>query len=193
MDEEEKAAGVAIALQGTAKAYYGMDLSTEAILLYHDALRAFDLDSIAAALRKHSCTPVRCRFFPKPGDLIELLQPSVEEQASAAWQTVERAVRTQGKYASVCFEDQSTRDVVQLMGGWVYMCSAANEREMEHRRMAFVRHYQAIHNRVPQVARASDVARLPGLIELAGQVQEASTQRPRTPTTSLLASGDKTL
>lgn len=81
------------------------------------------------------------RFFPRPSDLLEILEGSPEDRALLAWQTLEKSIRTIGSWDSVRFEDPALSAAVENLGGWTKVCEWTEE-EMPIRRREFERHYR---------------------------------------------------
>ena len=119
-------------------------LAPEAVMIYWAALRAYPIDDVLAAIQKHVSTPVACRFFPKPGDLIAQMCGTRTMQALKAWTTVESAIRKFGRYYSVIFESALTHLVIEDMGGWTRLCDVEGERELEFKRQEFLRRFEAV-------------------------------------------------
>lgn len=162
--EQVKAMEVAALLQAVAKGYYDRELEAETLLWYYEDLREFEPAQIGRALRLHVRTPGRCRWFPKPGDLIELMRGAAPQMAEEAWRTVEKAIRTEGRYATVRFEDAQIGWVLAGMGGWVRACGASDQREFDSLRQEFQRAYTARLQRMDRPPGAEASAPLPGLV-----------------------------
>lgn len=117
-------------------------LAPEVVMLWFDALREHALQDVLRALRTHVKTPVRCKFWPKPGDIEELICGSRATAALEAWTKVDGAVRQQGRYRSVVFDDPMIHAVLAAMGGWQAICDVATERDMQFQRQEFCRRYE---------------------------------------------------
>lgn len=131
-----------IELQALAKGYYDRELQAETIIWYFEDLQHHTLEQVRYALRLHVRTPSRCNFFPKPGNLEELLAASGSERSSEAWVAVDRAIRHHGRYMSVQFDDGLIAGVIDRMGGWAAICSAESERELLAKKVDFCRRYE---------------------------------------------------
>ena len=131
-----------VELQALAKGYYDKELQPETIIWYFEDLQHYTLEQVRQALRMHVRTPGRCNFFPKPGNLAELLEASGSERSSEAWVAVDRAVRHHGRYMTVHFDDGLIADVIEQMGGWAVICSAETERELLAKKADFCRRYE---------------------------------------------------
>jgi len=69
------------------------------------------------------------RFFPKPVDLIEILQGKKQDQATLAWLDVLGAVKAVGNYKSVKFSNPAIHSVINAMGGWPQLCMMESKDE----------------------------------------------------------------
>lgn len=90
-------------------------LSESRALLYFEALADLSLETVVGALRYARRV---CRFFPKPAELRDLAEGSVEDRAREAWRRVLAALEHVGTYESVDFGDLVTHAVIEAMGGW---------------------------------------------------------------------------
>lgn len=117
-------------------------LAAEAVLIFFEALREHSLDDVLRALRLHVKTPQRCKFWPKPGDIEELISGSRAIASLEAWTKVETAVRRHGRYRSVVFDDALVHVILEDMGGWPRLCEVASEKDMEFQRQEFCRRYE---------------------------------------------------
>jgi hypothetical protein len=119
-------------------------IAPEVVMIYFDALREHSLHDVLRALRAHVKTPTRCKFWPKPGDIEELISGSRATASLEAWTKVEAAVRRQGRYRSVVFDDALIHAVLDDMGGWSCVCEVATEKDMQFQRQEFCRRYEGM-------------------------------------------------
>jgi hypothetical protein len=137
--KESEAAGFAVELKAMALAYYpSRQLEDETILFYFDDLREYSLREVGAAMRQHVRTPGRCRWFPLPGDLIEIMTSERSKAATSEWVGVEHLIRTSGRYTEPCIADARTQAAICALGGWQLLCSAESERDLAGLRERFV-------------------------------------------------------
>lgn len=95
---------------------FDKSISTSLAKIYFDALKSFSDEMIKEAFNKASLT---LKFFPKPVELIEIIQGDKNEKAITAWEKFYHAIGRVGPYRSVQFDDQAIHSTVELMGGWV--------------------------------------------------------------------------
>lgn len=127
--------------------------------LYLSALDELDDEgferAVALALK-------RCKFFPKPSELLELaVEQSAGDRGIVAFTELKGAIAAHGAYASVDFEDAVINAVVRGMGGWVRMCAMPAEEFELWARKEFERQYAAFLRGLP----AEYDAALGGIIE----------------------------
>lgn len=102
----------------------------------------------------------KCRFFPKPAELLELISGPETDKAMLAWLRVDKAVRTIGNYESIDFtDDRAINSTIEAMGGWVALCNTS-EAEWKWKRKEF-------ENLYPAMTRRTDHPEyLPGTVEI---------------------------
>lgn len=95
---------------------FDREISNSLTKVYWETLKPY---SDAQCKRAFVAAFKTCKFFPKPADLIELLDGTMEDRATEAWAKVCKAVQRIGPYESVEFDDPVIHSVIQAMGGWV--------------------------------------------------------------------------
>ena len=90
-------------------------LSEARTLGYFEALSDLPVDTVLEGLRQ---ARQRCRFFPKPAEVRDLILGSVEDRAREAWRRVLGALEHVGTYETVDFGDPVTHGVIEALGGW---------------------------------------------------------------------------
>lgn len=108
-------------LIGDVYAFYRQDFSEFAGSVWWEAMRAYDLAAVKAALSRHCINPDSGQFMPRPADVVRMLQGGTQDQAALAWAKVDRAVRSVGSYADVVFDDALIHRAIQEIGGWVWL------------------------------------------------------------------------
>src|SRR5262249_12841596 len=130
------------AVLGALAEVYDAPISAERALLYFGALSAHDLETVGAAVQAHI---KRSKFFPKPAELIELIEGDPEDKAVRAWQhAMLTACRARfGQYVDL--GDSIAHAAVELAGGWARVWSVAGTDshpvEVERVRQDFTRCY----------------------------------------------------
>ena len=115
-------------------------LSPLLLTVYQRALAQFSDDEIEKAMMTALVT---LKWFPKPIELIELINGKGEDQALMAWDTVLTAMQRYGPGDSLLFEDGRIGKCIELMGGWIQFNLMTLEEE-KWRRAEFLRLYQAM-------------------------------------------------
>jgi hypothetical protein len=83
--------------------------------IYYRVLAQFPAEMVVEAMEK-SITMLK--WFPKPVELMDILNGDPEEQAINAWMSLQKAVGCVGTNRSVLFEDPKTTAVIKFFGGW---------------------------------------------------------------------------
>lgn len=99
--------------------FYGRDVSKSMLEVWFETMRPFDLPAVADALNRHVTNPDNGQFPPKPADLVRLIGGGTQDGALVAWSAVQKAVREQGCYRTINFQDPIINAVVTDMGGWI--------------------------------------------------------------------------
>lgn len=89
--------------------------------IYFRALADLELDEIRAAVNVHVRTQ---KFFPRPSEIREACDGSVDERAELAWVYVQNQVRRVGYTGKPTWPDEPTRRAaMELYGNWNALCS----------------------------------------------------------------------
>ena len=118
----------------------GSELSPLKMKFYSQALEKYSDDQIERAITVAAST---LQFFPKPIELIELIEGKSQDKALLAWEQLLEAVKNHGSYASVVFGDGKIARAVELMGGWFQVC-AMTEEETKWKMNDFTKIYQGL-------------------------------------------------
>lgn len=98
---------------------YGKPVSEAMGAFYFEALREYSWTDVLRAFRCHVKHPDQGRFFPKPADLIALLDGDTQANALEAYRVLDNALLAYGVYRSIRFEDPALTAAVQALGGWI--------------------------------------------------------------------------
>jgi len=105
---------------------YNKALSKGVVRMYWDSLDRFELLDVSNALRRYT-EGDNASFFPKPGDIIKLIEGDTGTRAQIAFDKVRRAIGSPGIYTTICFDDAIINKVVQDMGGWPALGTITNQ------------------------------------------------------------------
>lgn len=123
---------------------FDREISKNLSNLYWIALNQFTDEQCESAFKQAS---VSCKFFPKPAELIELIngpKGNIDDIAMVQANAVINAMKNVGAYKSVVFDDPITMAVIQQgYGGWQKMCADSNEDQNKWFRMEFAKIYKA--------------------------------------------------
>jgi len=108
---------------GSLMEIHGKELSPLAIKTFFNALSEFPIEDVEKAVLNAF---TKCKWFPKPVELIEMITGGAEAiEDTALYQAglVLKAIKKIGPYKTVCFDDAVTQAVItNTFGGWVKMC-----------------------------------------------------------------------
>ncbi len=90
-------------------------ISDMLLSLYWKALEPFSDEACEMAFRELIFST---KFFPKPVELIEIMQCGKESRSLNAWIETVSAIRCHGNYVSIRFDDPVIHSVIKFMGGW---------------------------------------------------------------------------
>lgn len=121
---------------------YNKQVSEILIEIYWDALKKYDFLAVGKAFKVYY-TSENSTFFPKPGELIVLIEGGSEDRSIQAWSVVDKAVRTVGPYRSVVFDDRVIMSTIQQMGGWVSFCSSKDDTDHKFHGERFKKAYRS--------------------------------------------------
>ena len=98
-----------------------VELSDRRMEIYWRVLEEYDWPTVQRALAE----AMRRKWykFPQPGELVELIEGSPEEQAEMAWQQAQDAMAVVGAYRSLVFDDAAIAEAVRMVfRSWSEAC-----------------------------------------------------------------------
>lgn len=122
-------------------------LSKVVIQFYYKTLEHFDDDTVENAFLTAA---QRCKFFPRPAEILEIIEGDPHERAVTAWQTLLSAIQKHGSYETIIFADSRIAGTVNLMGGWWVLCEMTMAQTPLKMR-DFITTYKALPNQ-PQIS-----------------------------------------
>lgn len=123
----------------------GAQMSEAKLCLYEEVLNRFNDEQLFAAISRAAST---LRFFPKPVELIELIEGKKEDQAALAWEVLLDTMQHVGAYKSILFEDGRIARVVRSMGGWEKVCHSETK-QLQFQRNEFIKTFRELPNDSP--------------------------------------------
>jgi hypothetical protein len=126
----------------SVSAMYRQELSPDVVELWWNVLADYDLAAIRQALTRHLRNPDTGQYMPKPADVIKFMCGTTQDAALLAWAKVHAAIRREGSWSDVAFDDPITHAVLQDMGGWIRMCEML-ETDVPFRGKEFENRYRA--------------------------------------------------
>lgn len=133
-------------VMAAAYTLYGKELTAQALTIWFEALKNYELASIRVALTAHVRNPDNGQFLPRPADVVRAIEGGSDDAALIAWAKVDRALRTVGTYASVVFDDPLIHHAIEALGGWVKL-GTLTEDDWKFQRQPFVTLYRGARQR----------------------------------------------
>ncbi len=127
---------------------YNKQFSEALLDIYWRVLKRFEFSDLCRALESEINSFEVRQFFPKPADIVRLIDETDESRALDAWNKVETTICRMGAYASVVFDDLIIHAVVEQMGGWPKLCSLTLD-DLLFRVNEFKRRYITYINKPP--------------------------------------------
>ena len=132
----------------------GETLAPARVAIYFKVLSRFEIEALERAAYIHI---ERSKFFPKPAELIELIEGTIDDKAVLAWSRTLRAIETVGTYESVDFGDAILHATITAMGGWT---EAWRWERMDSKEQGYLRHqfcvtYEALTRQPPDMGWAT--------------------------------------
>ncbi len=94
---------------------YGREITAQKLAFWFDLLSDYEIDAVERAARDHMRAS---KFMPTPAELIERMQPAVDQRALLAWAEVSRLLRNSRAARSA---DPITERAVADLGGWIHL------------------------------------------------------------------------
>ena len=105
---------------------YDRDVTEFMTNAYWETLKRFPLADVKRAFNRHVQNPTNGQFWPKPADLIRLLDGDPESRAMIAWRKVLDAIEGAGPYQTVVFDDPIIHMALENLGGWLEICKVTD-------------------------------------------------------------------
>lgn len=123
---------------------FGKEISDILFDIYWNALKDFSDEQCKTSFNR---AMVQCKFFPKPVELIDMInceRGQLEDIAQIQADIVVNAIKKIGQYQSVKFKDKTTNAVItRCFGSWVKMCEDLEESKEQWFKKDFVKYYQS--------------------------------------------------
>ncbi|GFN47388.1 DUF6475 domain-containing protein [Candidatus Regiella insecticola] len=121
---------------------FNRSLSMLGFEAYWRSLKLYSLAQVQQAILDYLRNPDNSKkCFATPPDLIALIVGDSHTRALQAWAHVTRKIRSTGRYESVKFDDPIIHQVINDMGGWIYLCRQP-EKELPFLRHEFEKRYR---------------------------------------------------
>jgi len=121
---------------------FNEDMTEERVAAYYWLLKDYPLKQLELAIKEVCKTK---KFFPKPADIIELIEGNDKDAVVAALDRLEFLMDHHG-YNAPYFDDPVFAQTVRAMGGWERLCDTP-EYVWAKRRQEFARIYESLAKR----------------------------------------------
>ena len=128
---------------------YGKEITELLVDLYWQSLKCFEWQDVKRAFEAHIHNADSGQYFPKPADLVRLIEGTGETKALQAWTKVYKAILQIGAYQSIVFDDPLIHTVLDDLGGWVKLC-ASSIKDLPFRANEFQKRYMVFLNNAPE-------------------------------------------
>ncbi len=138
---------------------FDKEISVTLRKIYWETLKPYPDDQCKRAFELALTT---LKFFPKPSELLELVNGKPGELATLAWLRVDQAVKRVGPYESVDFaDDRAINSTIEAMGGWPGLCNI-DQKEWKWKQKEFENLYSVMAQR----KNGDHPKSLPGVVEI---------------------------
>jgi len=121
---------------------YDKQLSKQGMRFYLQMLEEYDFAAVKRALYRYLKNASGSgSFFPKPADIIALIEGDPADRAEEAWAEVLQALERIGTWKSIKFRDPIINAVIKELGGWMYLGEKTTQ-ELEYLHHQFVKLYR---------------------------------------------------
>ena len=121
---------------------YDKQLSEKSLEFYMTVLEEYNFATVKKALTRYMLNASGSgSFFPKPADIIALIEGDPEDRAEIAWSEVVQALERVGSWKSIKFRDPIINTVIYELGGWMYLGEKTTQ-ELEYLHHQFVKLYR---------------------------------------------------
>ncbi|HID22285.1 MAG TPA: hypothetical protein EYP14_07775 [Planctomycetaceae bacterium] len=140
---------------------YGRELSKPAMKLYLKVLEKYPFEAVMRAMTAYiENASGKASYFPKPGDVVALIDGNPEDRATQAWAEVREALERIGTYESVRFRDPIVNACIAELGGWVRLG------ELDNKAIEFLgNEFRKLYRQFYQTGKVPKVDYLPGRVE----------------------------
>lgn len=130
---------------------YGKEASAPVLRLWWASLEKFSIEEVRHGFSRFIQSPDNGSFYPKPADIIRMIEGTAGDRGMIAWGKVQEAIVRVGGYQSVAFDDPIIHACIEDMGGWPKLCTTDRD-DMPFRAADFAKRYRAYVERGAEVS-----------------------------------------
>ena len=132
---------------------YNQEVSTFQLRIWWAGLEQFELATVLNALGGYMASPVKCKFAPKPGDIVEMIEGSANDKEALAAQQWQTVMDNCNGYKTTVFDDPAIHYALHVTFGAWDKVGICEEHDLKFRRLDFIKAYCAYKDGMPYPAK----------------------------------------
>jgi len=128
---------------------YNQEVSKFQLRIWWVALEPYELNTVLNALGGYMSSPQKCRFAPKPGDIVEMIEGSAKDREAIAMQAWQRVMDNCNSYATTVFDDPAIHHAIHVTFGMWHALGQCDEHDLKFKRLDFIKAYCAFREGMP--------------------------------------------
>lgn len=128
---------------------YNQEVSTFQLKMWWAGLKRFDLNIVLNALGGYIASPEKCKFAPKPGDIVEMIEGSSKDRealAAHAWQIV---MDNCNGYMTTVFDSPAIHYALKITFGNWQSVGQCEEYDLKFKRLDFIKAFSSFKEGMP--------------------------------------------
>jgi len=128
---------------------YNQEVSTFQLRVWWAGLCGFELNTVLSALGGYMASPQKCKFAPKPGDIVEMIEGSAKDREAIAMQAWQRVMDNCNGYLTTVFDDPAIHYSIHVTFGTWDNVGKCEENDLKFKRLDFIKAYCSYKNGMP--------------------------------------------
>jgi len=124
---------------------YDKKISESLLGIYYEIFKNYSIADFKNAIER-LMKSYKFNSIPKPADILEYLEGSVDDKARKAWILAQKGVEDIGHIGSVKFNDPIISNVIVALGGWQNFCLTLTE-DLPFLEKRFIDYYKMFEKR----------------------------------------------
>jgi len=118
---------------------YNQEVTTFQLRVWWIGLEKFEVDNVLNALGAYMAIPEKCKFAPKPGDIVELIKGSGKDREALAMQAWQMMTDNLNSYATSVFPHPAIHYAIAMTFGTWIRAGQMTEKEEPFKRRDFIK------------------------------------------------------